>query len=141
MIQDDMIREVQELKLAGYTPREVHEELGKRHKRVPTIKTVRKHYNMDCVPEDNHARVRKQMAFDCEPFASAIVEIVELNPNCCMSSVYDVLVEEFVDTGKFEALPGNEQTLRNYIHRLREGGAIGKAGRSASPTPTGANTT
>ena len=29
------------------------------------------------------------MAFDCEPFASAIVEIVELNPDCYMSSVYE----------------------------------------------------
>lgn len=126
MIQDKMIEEIQELKLAGYTPVEVHAELVKRHKKAPTIKTVRKYYNMDCVPDDNHAKARKQMAFDCEPFASAIVEIAELNPDCYMSSVYDVLVEKFVDTGKFEALPGNEQTLRNYIHHLREGGVIGK---------------
>ena len=96
MIQDDMIREVQELKLAGYTPSEVHAELKKRHTKAPTIKTVRKYYNMDCVPEDTHAKLRKQMAFDCEPFRSAIVEIVNLNPDCYMSSVYDVLVEKYV---------------------------------------------
>ena len=140
MIQDDMIKEVQELKLAGYTPGEVHAELKSRHTKVPTLKTVRKYYNMDCVPDDNHAKVRKQMAFDCEPFASAIVEIVELNPDCYMSSVYDVLVEKFVENGDYEALPGNEQTLRNYIHRLEEDGKIGRAGKDRRkydvvPTP------
>ena len=83
---------------AGYTPIEVHEELGRRRKKTPTIKTVRKHYNMDCMPEGNHARMRKHMVFDCEPFASAIVEIVELNPSCYMSSAYDVLVEKFMDS-------------------------------------------
>ena len=92
MIQDDMIREVQELKLAGYTPVEVHAELAKRHKKAPTIKTVRKYYNMDCVPEDTHTNLRKQMAFDCEPFRSAIIEIVNLNPDCYMSSVYDIFL-------------------------------------------------
>ena len=126
MIQDNMIGEIQELKLAGFTPKEVHEELRRRHAKVPTLKTVRKYYNMDCVPDDSHAKVRKQLAFDREPFASAIARIVELNPGCYMSSVYDVLVEKFVDTGRFDVLPGNEQTLRNYIHRLQEDGAIGK---------------
>ena len=126
MIQDDMIREVQELKLAGYTPVEVHAELAKRHRKAPTIKTVRKYYNMDCVPEDTHAKLRKQMAFDCEPFRSAIVEIVNLNPGCYMSSVYDVLVEKFVESGDYGALPGNEQTLRNFIHRLEEDGEVGR---------------
>lgn len=140
MIQDKMIEEIQELKLAGYTPKEVHEELCKRHKKVPTLKTVRKYYNMDCVPGDSHEKVRKKMAFDCEPFASAIVEIAELNPGCCMSSVYDVLVEKFVEGGDFDGLPGNEQTLRNYIHHLEEAGMIGQAGRDRRrydvvPTP------
>ena len=126
MIQDDMIREVQELKLAGYTPAEVHAELKKRHTKAPALKTVRKYYKMDCVPEDTHAKLRKQMAFDSEPFRSAIVEIVNLNPGCYMSSVYDVLVEKFVENGDYEALPGNEQTLRNFIHRLEEDGEVGR---------------
>jgi len=117
MIQDKMIDEIQELKLAGFTLKEAYDELKARHTKVPTLKTVRKYYNMVSAPDDNHARVRKQMAFDCEPFASAIVEIVNLNPGCYMSSVYDVLVERFVESGKLDALPGNEQTLRNFIHR------------------------
>ena len=60
MIQDRMIEEIQELKLAGYTVREAYDTLRARHNKVPTLKTVRKYYNMDRVPEDSHARVRKQ---------------------------------------------------------------------------------
>ena len=52
MIQDDMIREVQEMKLAGYTPGEVHAELKSRHTKVPTLKTVRKYYNMEVLTLD-----------------------------------------------------------------------------------------
>ena len=104
MIQDAMIGEIQELKLSGYTPKEVHEELKKRHVKVPTLKTVRKYYNMDCAPEDNHARVRKPMAFDCEPFRSEVIEIAERNPDAYMSSIYDVLVEKFVEGGEYEEL-------------------------------------
>ena len=124
MIQDDMIREIQELKLAGYTVQEAYDELKKRHTKVPTLKTVRKYYNMDCAPDDNHAKVRKQMAFDQEPFRSEIIEIAERNPDAYMSSIYDVLVEKFVEDGGYEALPGNEQTLRNFVRRLKEDGEI-----------------
>ena len=126
MIQDKMIYEIQELKLAGYTVDEAYDELKSRHTKVPTKKTVRKYYNMDCAPEDNHAKVRKQMAFDCEPFRSEIIEIAERNPDAYMSSIYDVLVEKFVEGGEYgyEALPGNEQTLRNFIRRLKEDGEI-----------------
>ena len=56
-----------------------------------------------------------------------------------MSSVYDVLVERFVESGEFDSLPGNEQTLRNYIHRLEEDGRIGRPDDrrryDAIPTP------
>lgn len=119
MIQDEMIDEMQELRLAGYAVGETYEELKTRHKKVPTIKTVRKHCRMGCAPDDNHAGVRKQMAFDAEPLKPAVVEIVERNPECHMSSAYDVLVERFVESGECDALPGNEQTLRNYIRHLR----------------------
>lgn len=130
MIQDKMIYEIQELKLAGYTVDEAYDELKSRHTKVPTKKTVRKYYNMDCAPEDNHAKVRKQMAFDCEPFRSEIIEIAERNPDAYMSSIYDVLVEKFVEGGEYgyEALPGNEQTLRNFIRRLKEDGEIAPSG-------------
>lgn len=124
MIQDRMIEEIQELKLSGFTLDDTYAELRRRHKKVPSIKTVRKYYNMEAAPADNHAKVRKQMAFDVEPLRSAIIEAVALNPGCNMSSVYDVLQERFVDTGEMEALPGNEQTLRHFIHRLEDDGEI-----------------
>lgn len=130
MIQDEMIDEIQELRLAGYTVGETYEELKTRHKKVPTIKTVRKHCRMGCAPDDNHAGVRKQMAFDAEPLKSAVVGIVERNPECHMGSAYDVLVERFVESGEYDALPGNEQTLRNYIHHLRESGQIDESPES-----------
>ncbi|NLG10557.1 MAG: transposase family protein [Coriobacteriaceae bacterium] len=124
MIQDKMINEIQELKLSGYTLKETCDVLRSRRTKVPTQKTISKYYSMDTTPDDNHVKVKKPMAFDVEPFSSAIAEIVSLNPKCCMSSVYDVLLANYVDTGEFNALPGNEQTLRNYIHHLRDIGKI-----------------
>ena len=115
MIQDKMIGEIQELKRSGYSFPEAYSELRRRHTKVPCEKTVRKYYNMDRAPDDNHAKVRKGMAFDTEPFRGAVIDIVASNPGCYMSSVYDVLVEAFVESGKYPALPGNEQTLRNFI--------------------------
>lgn len=126
MIQDKMIDEIQELKLAGYTLNEAYCMLKSRRTKVPTLKTVRKYYNMDSAPDDSRVKVRKPLAFDREPFRSAIVEIVGLNPDCYMSSIYDVLVETFVEGGGFDALPGNEQTLRNFIRHLQKTGQIGE---------------
>ncbi|MEE1157908.1 MAG: hypothetical protein UHS51_00660, partial [Atopobiaceae bacterium] len=57
------------------------------------------------------------------------LEVLALNPKCYMSSVYDVLVERYVETGEFEILPGTEQTLRNYIRWLRETGQVGEPGK------------
>ncbi|WP_283170800.1 DDE-type integrase/transposase/recombinase [Curtanaerobium respiraculi] len=124
MIQDSMIDEIQEMKLSGFPLNEVYDDLKRRHRKVPHIKTVRKYYNMDAAPEDNHAKVAKQMAFDVEPFRSAVIEIVAANAGCKMSSVYDVLTERYVDSGEFDKLPGNGQTLRHFIHRLEDEGAI-----------------
>ena len=42
----------------------------------------------------------------------------------CISSVYDLLEEKFIENGDLENLPGNEQTLRNYVHYLEESGQI-----------------
>lgn len=125
MMQDRMIQEIQELKLSGYSLKEAYEHLSAVHGKVPTMKTVRKYYNMECAPADAHAKLKKSMAFDREPFRSAIIEIAERNPGCYMSSIYDVLIEAFVENGRYDGLPGNEQTLRNYIRHLRGTGLIG----------------
>lgn len=126
MTQDKMIDEIQELKLAGYTLNEAYSMLKSRRTKDPILKTVRKYYNMDNTPDDNRIKVRKPLAFDREPFRCAIIEIVGLNPDCYMSSIYDVLVETFVEGGDFDALPGNEQTLRNFIRHLQKTGRIGE---------------
>ena len=41
-----------------------------------------------------------------------------------ISSVYDLLEEKFIENGDFKALPGNEQTLRNYVRYLEDAGVI-----------------
>ena len=112
------MEEVHELKLSGFTLGETHDEPKRRHIKVSAEKTVRKYYDMDAAPGDDHADVRKDMAFSHEPFASAILDILELNPDCYMSSVYDVLVERLVEGGAVDRMPGNEQTPRNHIRRL-----------------------
>ena len=94
MIQDKMLAEIQELKLSGYTLQEVYDLLKSRHTKVPTIKTVRKYYNMNDAPDDNHSKLKKPLAFDVEPFKETIIEVMANNPRCKMSSVYDVLIEK-----------------------------------------------
>lgn len=46
------------------------------------------------------------------------------NVKFTISSLYDLLEEELVDTGVMKALPGNEQTLRNYCTYLRKTGQV-----------------
>ncbi|MBR3315593.1 MAG: transposase, partial [Atopobiaceae bacterium] len=98
-------------------------------KKAPSMPTIRKYHDMDGVPEDPHARTAKPHAFDAEPFRSDILELLAPDPKCYMSSVYDVLVERYVETGEYEILPGSERTLRNYIRWLRETGQIAEPER------------
>ena len=58
MMQDKMIDEIQELKPSGYTFKENCDTLRQRHTKAPTDKTIRKYYNMDSAPADNHVKVR-----------------------------------------------------------------------------------
>ena len=44
----------------------------------------------------------------------------------CISSIYDVLEERFIENGDYTELPGNEQTLRNYVHYLQDNGIVDK---------------
>ena len=83
---------------------------------------------MDVVPEDPGAKLSKDKAFDISPFKETIIAILEdsSRKDFCISSVYDVLEEKFIEKekGNLETLPGNEQTLRNYVHYLEESGQI-----------------
>jgi hypothetical protein len=124
MLDIDMIQEIQELKAAGLTLGEVSRHLEAKPGKAPSLPTIRKYYNMDAVPADFGHRLRKDMAFDVEPFKSTIVKILENNPRAHMSSVYDVLEETFIENGSHKILPANAQTLRNYVHHLKKSGAI-----------------
>ncbi|MCD8083163.1 MAG: hypothetical protein LUE86_06600 [Clostridiales bacterium] len=87
---------------------------------------INKYYSMDVIPDNPGAKLAKEKSFNAEPFKSAIIMILETNSskNFCMSSVYDVLEEKFIENGDYERLSGNQQTLRNYIHHLEESGQI-----------------
>ena len=123
MLTKTMMQKIQDLKLQGYAEREIAEQLARAGEKVPSKPTIRKYYRMDVVPDNPGEHLVKDKAFDAEPFRSAIIEVLRNNENnasLCVSSVYDVLEEKFVDTGLVDALPGNQQTLRNYVRYLRE---------------------
>jgi len=128
MLKENMIQEIQNLKMAGYSLNEVMAHLAAKPGKAPSLPTVRKYYNMDSVPADAHAALRKEMVFDEEPFKGAVLEILAENPGCYISSVFDVLEERYVESGEYDSLPGNAQTLRNFVHHLKASGAVDLSG-------------
>ena len=126
MLAKQQMQEIQDLKLRGYTQTEIidyYRELGQK---PPSRPTIAKYFNMDVVPDNPGEKLAKAKAFDIEPFKSTIIATVESNAGkgFCISSVYDLLEEKFIETGEYDALPGNEQTLRNYVHYLEDSGQI-----------------
>lgn len=128
MLTKKQMQEIQDLKLRGFSINEIVSYFEEQGKKAPSLPTIRKYYNMDVVPDVPNQNLMKDKAFDHEPFRSAVIEIVRNNSkkNYCVSSVYDVLIERFVESGNFGVLPGNEQTLRNYIRYLTDNGVIEK---------------
>jgi hypothetical protein len=126
MLTKKQMQEIQDLKLRGYSINEVVRYYEDQGKKPPTLPTIRKYYNMDAVPIEPSEKLLKDKAFDHEPFRSAIIEILRNNnrKNYYVSSIYDVLLEKFVENGELESLPGNEQTLRNYVHYLTSSGTV-----------------
>ena len=126
MLDKKQMQEIQDLKLRGYTKTEIQNYYIAQGLKPPSRPTISKYYDMDVVPEDPGIKLAKDKAFDVSPFKEAIIAILEANSrkDFCISSVYDVLEEKFIESGEFEILPGNEQTLRNYVHYLEESGQI-----------------
>ena len=126
MLTKTTMQEIQDLKLQGLTQTQIISHFKNLGIKPPSRPTIAKYYAMDVVPENPSEKLAKDKAFDEEPFRSAILRILESNEDkdYCMSSVYDVLEELFIESGQFDSLPGNEQTLRNYIHHLEESGQI-----------------
>ena len=126
MLGKKQMQEIQDLKLRGYTKAEILDYYTQLGIKPPSRPTISKYYDMDVVPEDPGAKLSKDKVFDVSPFREAIIAILEDNNrnDYCISSVYDVLEEKFIENGDLQALPGNEQTLRNYVHFLEESGQI-----------------
>ena len=129
MLRETMIQEIIDMKLKGYSVNEIIEYYESRQGTPPSRPTLRKYYNMDVVPEDLGANLTKDKVFDNEPWKSAITAILANNPKSYSSSVYDVLVERFVEHEGHSELPGSERTLRTYIGYLKQSGQIESAGK------------
>ena len=128
MLKKPMIQEIIDMKVRGYSIGEIQEHYVGKTGKPPTLPTIRKYYAMDVAPDDPGENLTKDKVFDDEPWKSAIIKILGNNPNkCYSSSVYDVLVEHFVENGDYDKLPATERTLRNYIGYLTESGQIEKA--------------
>jgi hypothetical protein len=128
MLTKEKMQEIQDLKLRGYSKTEIIRHYENQGEKPPTRPTLNKYYNMDFVPENPGARLAKPKAFEQEPFRKAIITILETNgnKNLCISSVYDVLMEKFIENGDYDSLPGNEQTLRNYVHYLERNDIVNR---------------
>jgi hypothetical protein len=126
MLTEKQMQEIQDLKLRGYSMNEILAHYQEQGKKAPARPTIRKYYKMSSLPEAANQNLVKDKVFDHEPFRSAIIEILRNNQknNCYISSVYDVLLERFVETGDYKILPGNEQTLRNFVHYLTVKGIL-----------------
>ncbi len=126
MLKKKQMQEIQDLKLRGYSINEIIKYYEEQGQKPPSLPTLRKYYHMDTVPEVPNQNLAKDKAFAHEPYRSAIIEIIKNNNrgSYCASSIYDVLIERFVENGTAATLPGNEQTLRNYIHYLNASGII-----------------
>ena len=128
MLTKTKMQEIQDLKLQGYTKADIIRYYEAQGRKPPSRPTISKYYDMDVIPDDSGAKFAKPKTFDAEPFRSTIIRILEANSgkSFCMSSVYDVLEEKFIENGDYEKLPGNQQTLRNYIHYLEDSGQVNR---------------
>ncbi len=126
MLKMNQMQEIQDFKLRGYSISEIVQFYETQGGKPPSLPTIRKYYNMDVIPKDPGINLVKDKAYDQEPFRSSIIEIARNlgNKDYCVSSIHDVLMEKFIGSGEFVKLPGNEQTLRNYIHYLKENNII-----------------
>jgi len=114
MVRKKMYQRIQKLKRNGYGKTKISEMLGL------DPATVRKYFSMP--PEEYNQYqaelVERKKAF--ESYEHEIIDVYRLNKfkKLNMSAVFDYLEE------RFRSLPGNEQTLRNYIRHLVHTGRI-----------------
>lgn len=127
MLKRFMMQEIIDLKLQGYTVAGIRDYYESKGVKPPSMPTIRKYYGMDVLPDDPGEKLEKPKVFDVEPFRSEIIKVLENNKDnksLCISSVYDFLEEKFIENGDLDILPGNQQTLRNYVHHLKDHGIV-----------------
>jgi len=125
MLRRTMMQEIIDMKLRGYSINEIIDYYEGKPGKAPSRPTIRKYYRMDVVPEDIGANLAKDKVFDVAPWKDYIITVLKNNPGKCYgSSVYDVLMERFVENDSYAALPGSERTLRSYIKHLILSGQI-----------------
>lgn len=118
-----MYEEIYDLKQQGFSEREVV-NLLKTKQGSPSIPTIRKYFREEVINDNLHEKLEKPKAFDVDPYKGIIISILKGNPRVYISSIYDVLTEKFVEEGITDKLPGNAQTLRNYVKHLFEKGLV-----------------
>jgi hypothetical protein len=128
MLARKQMQDIQNMKLQGYTKADIIAYYTSHGMKPPSRPTLQKYYDMDVIPDDPGKNLEKEKVFDVSPFREAIISILESNiqKDYHMSSVYDVLCEKFIENGTYTQLPGNEQTLRNYVHYLEQNGLINR---------------
>jgi len=108
MVKKKMYQRIQKLKQRGLSKAQISTELG------IDRSTVRKYYNMDSTEYRDYLLKTLEREKTFGRYEKDILEIYALNDckRLNMAAVYDYLEE------RYGALPGNEQTLRNYIRHL-----------------------
>lgn len=125
MLREPMIQEIIDMKMKGYSKNEIVEYYKTKPGKAVTLPTIRKYYNMDVIPEEFGASLVKDKVFDAEPWKSYIITVLSKNAGkYYSSSVYDVLMEHFIENDEYEQLPGSERTLRSYIKYLVKSGQV-----------------
>lgn len=108
MVTKTMYRTIQQYKRQGYSKSAITTQLGL------DPKTVAKYYAMDEHEFKAYRQAHQYRERVFDDYEAAILEVYQANAfrPLNMAAVYDYLEE------RFGQLPGNEQTLRNYIHYL-----------------------
>jgi hypothetical protein len=79
MLKPNMMQEIQDLKLRGYSVNKIVRHYQKDGGVGPSLPTIRKYYRMDAVPDEPNRNLRKEEAFDSEPFRSTIIAVLANN--------------------------------------------------------------
>lgn len=125
MISTEVQQVIAESREIGMTQAETKDRIEEMNLPVPSDKTLGRHYNRDGT-ESPASPAQRDKAFDHEPFRSCIIEILRNNRNPCASSIYDVLIERYVETGDYEQLPASDRSLRRYVQWLKDNGVVDK---------------